>query len=1154
MFGSIVISELFLICKLNLTDWTCDFESNSSRFKLGSFRFLIFFCVFFLRFDLLLSPRHLSLSLSLSTAIFFSLSPTSTISFSQVLHPLLDPQLTTMSDQGEKTCPLCAEEMDLTDQQLKPCKCGYEICVWCWHHIMDMAEKDDTEGRCPACRVPYDKEKIVGTAENCGRLVAEINTERKMKSQKAKTNKASSEGRKQLSSVRVIQRNLVYIVGLPLTLADEDLLQHKEYFGQYGNVLKVSMSRTAAGVIQQFPNNTCSVYITYAKEDEAIRCIQSVHGYVLEGRSLKACFGTTKYCHAWLRNVPCSNPDCLYLHEIGSQEDSFTKDEIISAYTRVQQITGATNNLQRRSGNVLPPPADEIYINSTPTGKPLVKNASNNSSNIIRDSPPNSSSGRSTALPAGASWGMRALNFQPPAASAPSSNGPSKHKPDAYSGPLAFSSAVATTPQASIVYSDEAKKSIMNDEGHTMQSKGKMDSSNFIKQHTSIDSRITVADKQVTTDGSPAISGPQPSKDVDVGIMPPKITNSVDAIRRVCDSGPDKDGSVSFNGKIQSLCSEISSMGIDNRRDEYSGFARPNSSVIDHMSSKSPASEVTPQYYAEPLREPLTSTPGWKATSSINGIGVLSEHDWRSDSRTQVVPDTSSEVEDDLQSFNDQRLKDPEVFGRSSYLLKSDDSLQRLKDPEVVSRSPYMLKSDDSLHISNHSREHSLHYPEAYREANYNVDPLFVHRNAHEGPLTHSSSTSVVANGFPENFISSSTSFDRAVDHSYLRPDEGKGKQMGRFQGNASNIDSNAAVDMGESSIISNILSMDFDAWDDPLTSPQNLAKLLGETDKQHGSLKLSSSWKVQNSNQSRFSFARQEESKIQEFNVDSSFNAGRVSRNHSFSQDFVENRVPNLDKLGNFNSFSSSNIEEYDNIGGRQFVTPSKLSVSRAQISAPPGFSVPSRAPPPGFSSHERMDQTFETLTGNQLLNNSSFMRNPYQAAPTVNNSSNGDVEFIDPAILAVGKGRLPGGLNNPGLDMRSNFPSQYGAYENEARLQMLMQRSVSPQQNLRYTDMGDGFSPINDAYGIQSRLMEQTQSNNLSPYAQLSHQQSRNSLLSNGHWDGWSDAQGGNNLGMADLLRNERLGYNKYYTGYEDSKFRMPSSGDLYNRTFGM
>ena len=40
-----------------------------------------------------------------------------------------------------------------------------------------------------------------------------------MKNQKAKSK--LSEARKQLSDVRVIQRNLVYIVGLPLNLADE---------------------------------------------------------------------------------------------------------------------------------------------------------------------------------------------------------------------------------------------------------------------------------------------------------------------------------------------------------------------------------------------------------------------------------------------------------------------------------------------------------------------------------------------------------------------------------------------------------------------------------------------------------------------------------------------------------------------------------------------------------------------------------------------------------------------------------------------------------------------------------------------------------------------------------------------------------------------
>jgi CCR4-NOT transcription complex subunit 4 len=150
----------------------------------------------------------------------------------------------------------------------------------------------------------------------------------------------------------VVQRNLVYIVGLPLNLADEDvrhfflekpviisydllsygltgiflfsfqLLQRKEYFGQYGKVLKVSMSRTATGLIQQFPNNTCSVYITYGKEEEAIRCIQSVHGFILDGKALKACFGTTKYCHAWLRNVVC--PICTLVLLSGPQKFSFS--------------------------------------------------------------------------------------------------------------------------------------------------------------------------------------------------------------------------------------------------------------------------------------------------------------------------------------------------------------------------------------------------------------------------------------------------------------------------------------------------------------------------------------------------------------------------------------------------------------------------------------------------------------------------------------------------------------------------------------------------------------------------------------------------------------------------------------------------------------
>ncbi|KAK1415630.1 hypothetical protein QVD17_31414 [Tagetes erecta] len=283
-------------------------------------------------------------------------------------------QLGIMSGEEEKKCPLCAEEMDWTDQQLNPCKCGYEVCVWCWHHIMDMAEKDATEGRCPACRTPYDKDRIVGLEANFQRVVGNSSSH-KQKVLKGKSK--SHEGRKDFSNVRVIQRKMAYIIGLSLDLADEDLLARKDYFGQYGKVTKISLSRTAGGALQQYTNDTCSVYITYSKEEEAVTCIQSVHGYVLDGRPLKASFGTAKYCHAWLRNTPCNNPTCLYLHTIGAEEDSFGKDEAAAVHTRnrVQEIVGATKYVHRRSGSMLPPPiVDQLNNQNVSAEDPVCNN------------------------------------------------------------------------------------------------------------------------------------------------------------------------------------------------------------------------------------------------------------------------------------------------------------------------------------------------------------------------------------------------------------------------------------------------------------------------------------------------------------------------------------------------------------------------------------------------------------------------------------------------------------------------------------------------------------------------------------------------------------------------------------------------------------
>ncbi|WCJ41102.1 RNA binding (RRM/RBD/RNP motifs) family protein [Euphorbia peplus] len=1013
-----------------------------------------------------------------------------------------------MSDEGERTCPLCAEEMDLTDQQLKPCKCGYEICVWCWHHIMDMAEKDDTEGRCPACRIPYDKEKIVGMAASCERMVAEIHSERK-KSQKTKSK--PTDGRKQLSSVRVIQRNLVYIVGLPLNLADEDLLHRKEYFGQYGKVLKVSMSRTAAGVIQQFPNSTCSVYITYGKEEEAIRCIQSVHGFVLDGRSLKACFGTTKYCHAWLRNVPCTNPDCLYLHEIGSHEDSFTKDEIISAYTRsrVQQITGTTNSMVRRSsGSMLPPPLDDYSCNITAaaTAKPIVKSSSNNMVSTSKGSPPNGSLGKSITLPAAASWGTRASN-QPQTANSTQSNGLTKPKADMVNGTLEFSSAVATSSQTASLHSDVGKRAVCNEDGQSFIGKGKQDYSKPVKQKSGLDIRASALEKQsmnetssTLTLGNQSPSSPT-SKHSNWGSdMVSDGSNSLAHSEPFCES--DKGGAVVVN---------TGSIKVDNN---ISAATRTNGA--DHSMIKSPGNPRLHQQYVDQYAEPSAL-----AGSQIN-CGFTDQSDWRTDHNPAA---TSTEVEEDIISFDNQRLKDPEVVNHTSYLANSANS----------------------VHYSNHSRSHSLQHNDPF--GGLNSDPLFVDTRVGDRSHLHTPSNSMIANGYPEKLPSISSGLDRNIEHAFPLTNGGERRLIGKSHGDAT------ALDVGESSIISNILSLDMDSWDDSLRSPQNLAKLLGENDKQP-TLKMSGSWKGQNNSQSRFSFARHEESRSQRVDADPPFNIfGQLQNNHSYGQDFSEQRNSYMDKHVMRNGFSSSNFNESEAFmsGPSVFTSNKSSAIPRAQISAPPGFSVPNRAPPPGFSSQERMDQMFDALPGNHMLDTSSMLRNSYQA-PSIGNisSSGGDIEFMDPAILAVGKGRLQGGLNNSGLDMRSNYPQQLNAFENDARLQLLMQSSLSPHQNLRYSDIGNGYSSLNDSYGISSRLVDQAQMSNVSPFMQMSLQHSRNGHISNGHWDGWNEGQAGS---VAELLRNERLGLNKFYSaGFEDSKFRMPSSGDLYNRTFEM
>lgn len=138
-----------------------------------------------------------------------------------------------------------------------------------------------------------------------------------------------------LLNVRVLQRNLVYAVGIPIEFAREDLLRSKSLFGGFGEIIKIVLSRRKEA---KPTDGVFSAYITYLKEEYAVEAIREMDGFRLGDKAVRCTFGTTKYCSFFLRRIKCSNDGCLYLHEKGKEEDSFARDQMFVLKTKIEKI------------------------------------------------------------------------------------------------------------------------------------------------------------------------------------------------------------------------------------------------------------------------------------------------------------------------------------------------------------------------------------------------------------------------------------------------------------------------------------------------------------------------------------------------------------------------------------------------------------------------------------------------------------------------------------------------------------------------------------------------------------------------------------------------------------------------------------------------
>ncbi|KAJ7460978.1 hypothetical protein B0H11DRAFT_159342 [Mycena galericulata] len=289
-------------------------------------------------------------------------------------------------DEAEDAeCPLCLEEMDISDLNFKPCICGYQICRFCWHHI-----KENLNKRCPACRRVYTDEAVefkpIATQDH-----KRLTQQKKQRERERK--ELDTLGRRQLANVRVVQRNVVYVVGIGPRFAKEELiptLRSNEYFGQYGKITKILLvKRTPSGGGAP----VVGLYITYHRREDAARAISAVDGTVSPGGGrdiMRASYGTTKYCMAFLRGVSCSDHGCMNLHEWGDEKDCFTKEDLTTlkhtmkaTESRTRTVVGSkkddTEGLPKAAawgkGSTVPIPTSAPASQSTSSSRPTRRGA-----------------------------------------------------------------------------------------------------------------------------------------------------------------------------------------------------------------------------------------------------------------------------------------------------------------------------------------------------------------------------------------------------------------------------------------------------------------------------------------------------------------------------------------------------------------------------------------------------------------------------------------------------------------------------------------------------------------------------------------------------------------------------------------------------------
>lgn len=185
------------------------------------------------------------------------------------------------------------------------------MCLLCLHHI-----REQLNGKCPACRTPYSEKNFVIDKVDPEAAAREVRERAEAKKAREKRDRAAAAERERAAAaaasqakakttfkhVRVVQRNLVYVIGLSLSLAREEALKRTQMFGRFGRINRVLVNRGHPYNADAPGGPSIAAYILFARDTDASTAARVMNGEVFDGRELRCAIATTKYCDAFIRH------------------------------------------------------------------------------------------------------------------------------------------------------------------------------------------------------------------------------------------------------------------------------------------------------------------------------------------------------------------------------------------------------------------------------------------------------------------------------------------------------------------------------------------------------------------------------------------------------------------------------------------------------------------------------------------------------------------------------------------------------------------------------------------------------------------------------------------------------------------------------------